>query len=103
MKAPGWLFMAPAFCLGVLILTAILVIFALRRGSQTIRKKLQEPEVESALRPEETISANTRWARGDLKAAPEPPQAEIPLSACPACGGENPAGSRVCAFCGRNL
>ena len=102
MTAPGWLLLAAAFCLGVLILTAIIVLLALRRGTQTISRQLKEND-QPISQPHEFSNTNTRWARADLKAEPEPSQAEIQLSPCPACGGENPAGSNLCSFCGRKL
>lgn len=102
MTAPGWLLLAAAFCLGVLILTAIIVLLALRRGTQTLSRQLKEND-QPLPQLDEPASANTRWARADLKANPQPPRSEIQLIPCPACGGENPAGSNACSFCGRKL
>jgi hypothetical protein len=89
----------PLICLGVMILTAVVVIFALRRGTQAINQQIQE----NTAVPENSFPTNTRWARGDLKSVPQPELAEEPTKTCPACGGENPAGSSSCAYCGRTL
>ena len=91
-----------ALCLGLVVLTAVLIILALRRGSRAISQGMKERAEEQAETPQ-PVSANSRWARGDLQAAPEPPKADVVLEPCPACGGENPRGAQVCAFCGRKL
>jgi hypothetical protein len=89
----------PLICSGVITLTGVVVIFVLWRGTKAIGKQLKEQENTLA----ELGSGNTRWARGDLKNAPQPEQSEEPTKTCPACGGENAAGSSVCAYCGRVL
>ena len=89
----------PLICLGVMILTAVVVIFALRRGTQAINQQVQE----NTAVPEKGSPANTRWARGDLKSTQQPKKTDQPMKACPACGGENAAGCSSCTFCGRAL
>ena len=89
----------PLICLGVMILTAVVVIFALRRGTQAISQQVQE----NTAVPENGSTANTRWARGDLKSAPQPEKTEEPMKTRPACGGENAAGNNSCTYCGRAL
>lgn len=101
MSFPITLAVGAALCLGLVILAAFLIILALRRGSQAIRKGVQS--LEEASPSNEPISADTRWARGDLKAAPEPPKVGVVMEPCPACGGENPRGASTCGFCGRKL
>ena len=89
----------PLICLGVMTLTAALVIFTLWRGTKAISKQLKEQEDTLA----ELGSRNTRWARGDLKSAPQLEKSKELMKTCPACGGENAAGSSSCAYCGRAL
>ncbi len=102
MRAVSGLIIGVALCLGLVILTVVLILLVLRRGSRVISQTLKEND-EQAANPSEPVSANTRWARGDMKAAPKPPKVEIVMEPCPACGGENPKGASVCAFCGRKL
>ena len=89
----------PLICLGVMILTAVVVILAIRRGTQVINQQVQE----NTSVPENGSPANTRWARGDLKSAPQPVEIEKPIKTCPACGGENAAGSSSCTYCGSQI
>jgi len=89
----------PLICLGVMLLTAIVVIFALRRGTQAISQQVQKKSVF----PEDSSPTNTRWARGDLKNAPKREKSGEPMKTCSACGGENAAGSNTCAYCGAVL
>jgi len=89
----------PLLCMGVTILTALVIIFALRRGTKAINAQAQNLKSEH----NQATSANTRWARGDLQGEIRPSQKTQPPVTCPACGGENPAGSNTCAFCGGKL
>jgi hypothetical protein len=89
----------PLLCLIVMILTALVVVFALRRGTKKINEQVQEYTSESS----RDSFANNRWARGDLQGSPRPVIKEEPLLTCPSCGGENAAGSSTCAFCGKKL
>jgi uncharacterized membrane protein len=89
----------PLLCLIVMILTALVVIFALRRGTKKINEQAQEYTSES----NRNSSANSRWARGDLHGSQPLAKEEEPMLTCPACGGENVAGSSTCAFCGKKL
>ena len=89
----------PLICLGVMILTTAVIIFALKRGTQAISQQMQDNTVVS----ENGSQTNTRWARGDLKGASKPVKTEEAMKACPACGGDNSAGSSTCAYCGRAL
>ena len=89
----------PLICLGVMILTTAVVIFALKRRTQTVNQQVQENMTVS-----ENISpTNTRWARGDLKGEPHIDPFEEPMKTCPACGGDNAASSSSCAYCGTAL
>jgi uncharacterized membrane protein len=89
----------PLICMIVTILTAVVVVFALRRGTRAINEQAQDVIAQK----QQTSSGNTRWARGDLQSenleAPKPQ----PTIACPACGGENTAGSSTCTFCSSKL
>jgi len=89
----------PLICLGVMILTAVVVLFTLQRGTRAISKQLKEQKNTLA----EPGSGNTRWARGDLTSALKPKKTEQLMNTCSACGGENAAGSSSCAYCGRAL
>ena len=95
----GTAILLPLICLGVMILTAVVVIFALRRGTQAISQQVQE----NTTVPENGSTANTRWARGDLKSTPQLERTDQPMKACPACGGENTGDSSSCTYCGRAL
>lgn len=89
----------PLFCMGVIVLAALVIIFALRRGTRTINEKAEQILSEDSSAP----SGNTRWARGDMQGEPAKNSPEIPMAACPACGAENPSGSGTCAYCGSKL
>ena len=89
----------PLICSGLITLMGVVVIFVLWRGTKAIGKQLNEQENTLA----ELGSGNTRWARGDLKSTPQPEKTEKPMKTCPACGGENAAGSSTCTYCGRAL
>lgn len=89
----------PLLCMGITILTALVIIFALRRGTKAINEQVGEVVSE---RQGET-SGNTRWARGDLQGEPRAAINTPPAKTCPACGGENTAASSSCAFCGTKL
>jgi len=102
MRFPFWVIIGPAICLGVIVLTGLMLIFALRRGTRSIQENLEkQTQSESSSKPSE--SANTRWARGDMEAAQQPPRTRTKMVSCPTCGGENPTGASVCSFCGREL
>jgi len=89
----------PLLCMGVTILTALVIIFALRRGT----KKINDQVGEIAAEKQADSSGNTRWARGDLQGESRENREPLPTITCPACGGENSAGSKTCAFCGTKL
>jgi hypothetical protein len=74
----GAAILLPLICLGVMILTAVVVILALRRGTQAVSQQVQE----NTAVPENGSPANTRWARGDLKSTPQPEKTEEPMKAC---------------------
>jgi len=89
----------PLICLGVMILTAVVVIFALRRRTLAVSKQVQENMSVS----KNNSPTNTRWARGDLKGEPHLEKSNEPMKSCPACGGDNAASSSSCAYCGTAL
>jgi len=89
----------PLICLGVMILTVVVVIFALRRRTQSVNQRVQENTTVS----ENSSPTNTRWARGDLKGEPHLEKSKELTKACPACGGVNAASSSSCAYCGTTL
>lgn len=101
MKLTNWLLVLPTLCLGAVIITSFVIFYAFRRGRQVI-DQLQEDNGDDLTDPEAVMAADTRWARGDLAEKNEP-ETLIEMSACPACGGENIAGSGACAYCGRKL
>ena len=101
MKFTNWLLVLPTLCLGVVILTSFVIFYAFRRGKQVI-DQVREDNANGLPDPEAIMAADTRWARGELAETNEP-ETIIEMSACPACGGENIAGSSACAYCGRKL
>jgi hypothetical protein len=101
MRPLFWLCLSPAVCLGVVALTSFILFYALRRGTRSINERLQD-EANNAPKSDNT-------AEGDLASASNEPSESISrhtadeMSACTACGGENPAGASKCAYCGRKL
>lgn len=102
MRNAIWLLLGPAICLGVLVLTTLIVVFAMRRNTRTVQDALERQE-KSGEEPIRARSADTRWARGDLKSPEQPTRREPRMVSCPECGGENPPGASTCAYCGREL
>ena len=100
MKALSWLLLSPVLCLGVTVLTVLIFFLVLRRGTQSLNQRVRE--AAEAAQTAETSGTGTRWARAGLAEKTEP-DSVIEMAACPACGGENLAGSDTCAFCGRKL
>jgi len=103
MRNAIWLLLGPAICLVVLVLTTLIVVFAMRRGTRTVQDALERREKGDQPPVQEARSADTRWARGDLKSPPQPPRRDPRMVSCPECGGENPAGTAECVYCGRKL
>ena len=101
MRLSNWLLVLPTLCLGAVILTSFVIFYAFRRGKQVI-DQVREDNANGLPDPEAILAADTRWARGEL-ADNDQPEKVIEISACPACGGENIAGARACAYCGRKL
>lgn len=101
MNFPIFLVVGAALCLGAVILTAFLIILALRRGSRAISQGVQKLGEET--QSQSSAATDTRWAQGDLKGGPNLSTMELITDSCPACGGENPRGASTCGFCGRNL
>ena len=99
MKNLFGLALIPLLCMGVTILTALVIIFALRRGTKAINEQAEQVITEK----QSTQSANTRWARADLKSESNDRVSPPPMHTCPGCGGENPVNSGTCAYCGRKL
>lgn len=89
----------PLICLCIMILTAFVVVFALRRGTRSINREIEEITSQ----PDVDTSANTRWARGEVDGKPIVRSAEIQIKACSSCGGENEIGNLTCSYCRRNL
>ncbi|MBM3136645.1 MAG: hypothetical protein FJZ98_00475 [Chloroflexi bacterium] len=101
MNFPLFLVIGVVLCLGVIILTAFLIILVLRRGSRAISQGVQKLEEES--QSQASTVSDSRWAQADLKGKPNPSTMEAEVKPCPACGGENPSGAVMCGFCGRKL
>lgn len=99
MKTLFGLAVIPLFCMGIMMLTALVIIIALRRGTKTINEQADQVIAEK----QKTPTINTRWARSDLQGESKGSTAVSPLVSCPACGGKSPAGNSTCAFCGRKL
>ncbi len=89
----------PLICMGVTILTALVIIIALRRGTKGINEQAEKIISEK----NQTPAGNTRWARGDLQGEARAPIVPQAAKHCPACGAENTANSAACAFCGRKF
>ncbi len=101
MRAPIWLLASPFVCLGVVALTSLVIFLAVWRGKQAILQRMAD-EANTAAGVKESTETDSRWARADL-AENNQPDSIIEMAACPACGGENPAGAGACAYCGRFL
>jgi hypothetical protein len=89
----------PLTCLGVILLTGIVIIFALRRGTRSISENLNDRPTPA----EANAQANNRWARGDLKNTSGNKAEQVKTKTCPACGGENTSSSATCAYCGSKV
>jgi hypothetical protein len=89
----------PLICMGVIILTGILIIFALRRGTRTISEKLNDRSSSA----ETSTPANDRWARGDMENTSRSQSEQVKTKKCPACGGENTSRSGTCAYCSSKI
>jgi hypothetical protein len=89
-------------CIGVFVLFGLVLIFTLVRGIRVVQDGLKEQAADG---PQEKAAgeANTRWAHGDTALAPDSMQKPQAMVICPSCGGENPNGANVCAYCGGNL
>jgi hypothetical protein len=101
MRFTNWLLVLPTLCLGVVVLTSFVIFYAFRRGRQAI-SQLQQDETDTSTDLGDNTTADTHLSRGDLSESSQP-KINIEMAACPACGGENPAGAGACAYCGRKL
>jgi len=101
MRFSNWLPVLPTLCLGVVILTSFVIFYAFRRGRQAI-SQLQQDETNTSADLVKDTNLDSRWAHADL-AENNQSDSIIEMAACPACGGENPAGAAACAYCGRKL
>lgn len=102
MSISVWLLAGAALCLGVIILTSVLLFIALKRGSRVIRQGLKD-RADEDVQSVDRVNADNPLARGNLKSAPPSLEVAVAMDACPACGGENPRGAGICAYCGRKL
>jgi cytoskeletal protein RodZ len=113
MKIFAGIMLLPLFCLFVIIITGVLIWIVLKRSDRTMQQVMEkqvekqaEKEAEKQAanpRTDSSASANTRWARGDLKSTSgRLPSGGMPII-CPACGAENPAGEKICQSCGQEL
>ena len=89
----------PLICLGISIIIGVVILVTLRRGTQTISQYAEKTSEGSGT----TSSANTRWARADLKGEPQEVIEVSAFTTCPACGAKNPDGNSVCQYCGEKL
>jgi len=89
----------PLICLGVFLVSGIVILFSLRRGTRSIQDYLEKQETT----PHQTENHDTRWAKAELKSSAEPSSPSVIPAKCPACGGENPADEKTCQFCGGDL
>ena len=89
-------------CIGVFALFGLVLVATLLRGTRAVRDSLKEgaARVEQGDGPGD---ANTRWAHGDTGSATKVPKKAEAIVSCLSCGGENPAGTSSCSYCGRKL
>jgi len=78
--------------MGATILTAFVIILALRRGTKNINQQAQE-------------MLNDPQSRSDTEklSQQEKAEGEPQLISCPSCGAEISSCSSICAFCGRAI
>ncbi len=100
MSVVSGLLIMPLFCLGVFLLTGLVILWVLRRGTQTIQASMAKvAQLEQKLPAENSA--------GDGKSNPdsrsEEAQIKRTLTICPACGAENPDGQVACSYCGSKL
>ena len=99
MRPLFWLCLSPLLCLGIVALTSFILFYSLRRGTRAIDEHLQD---EAKASSGESAGVDSSPTPKELSEGISTNSGEE-VSACPACGGENPAGTSKCAYCGRKL
>jgi hypothetical protein len=93
--------LSPAVCLGVVALTSFIIFYAFRRGGRDIIEHLQEKD-SSTQNSADSADVDASSASNELSDSGSSNIVKE-MSACPACGGENPADASRCDYCGRKL
>jgi ribosomal protein L40E len=91
----------PLLCLGVLLLTVLILVLVLRRSTHHIQEslgKIDEMEKKVAAAP-----TDQRQSEMPSDARVEPAEDGETVMICPACGGDNPRGATICQYCGRKF
>ncbi len=86
----------PMACVGFFLITGLVMLIFLRRGTQAVQDSMQKIETL-----EQKIPAVDR-AGNSIPADPVIVE-NVALQSCPACGGSNPPNAAVCQYCGRKL
>jgi hypothetical protein len=93
--------LSPAVCLGVVALTSFIIFYAFRRGGRDIYEHLGD-EASSTQDSGDTAVLDASSEPDELSESSNPNTVKE-MSACPACGGENPVDASRCDYCGRKL
>ena len=84
----------PLTCLGFLLITGVVTFIFLKSWANKLQESMRKIE-----ELENKASSQTSETSLPVKLVNETAEAVT----CPACGGENPQGTTVCAYCGRKI
>ncbi len=81
----------PLFCLGFLFISGVVLFIFLKNMANTLRQSTQKiEELEKKVPPNDGLESLLK-------------EETKPGFACPACGGEVPAGASACPYCGKKV
>jgi len=86
----------PMACVGFFLITGLVMLIFLRRGTQVMQDSMQRIETLEQKIPsvDHAGGSNPSDTSKTENIAPQP---------CPACGGSNSPGAAACQYCGRML
>ncbi len=97
---PGFIVLSLA-CLGVFLVTGLVILLTLKRGTRTIQESMGKiAELEKKVPPEnDPEHVGERWSGIEANNAAE--AAGAAKTTCPSCGAEYADGDAACPYCGR--
>jgi hypothetical protein len=84
----------PLTCLGFLLITGVVIFIFLKSWANKLQQSMRKIE-----ELENKASSQISESSLPVKLVNETAEAVT----CPACGGKNPQGTAVCAYCGRKI